>query len=193
MGGETVPDGADDAAVAALAQLPNLEVLHLTARAITDAALAPFAKAVNLRELTLDRCPKVTEAALANLPVGLQRLSLRNLAAGDDAAKLLAERLPGLQALDLTAWQNLTDTGVLAVLAARELTSLRLLSCNKLTGALAGELLKETSLERLEVPGTVADAETAKALEAMPKMKAFRVSGRTTAAGAVILDRRGAR
>ena len=62
LGGRSI----DDAAVKAIAAIPNLESLHLIGPSLTDASLESVANMTNLRSFYLDDC-NLSEAAWTHL------------------------------------------------------------------------------------------------------------------------------
>jgi hypothetical protein len=106
---------ADDAA--AVAALPRLETLQLSAVGI-DGLLPPFATTPGLRELRLDNgdATDVGVAALAGHP-SLQRLDLRGTGVTDAVCATLAT-MPRLAYVDVCA-TAVSDAAIAALLAAR--------------------------------------------------------------------------
>ncbi|MGE3354945.1 MAG: hypothetical protein AB7O84_24675, partial [Planctomycetota bacterium] len=136
----------DDAAVGALAQLPELRELVLGGAALGDRGLAALAALPKLRALALVECPLVTGAGLgafAGHP--LERLVLADCH-GFDARGLSA--LAGLRAL-----RELTVAGARGGFDLRPLASLPALDAVRLLGAVdaadLGALCELPGLRRL--------------------------------------------
>jgi uridylate kinase len=91
------PEKVDDAALAAVAKLPRVSKLFLTATAVTDSGLETIGTMTDLVALKLDGT-QVTDAGLVHLKSlsKLRTLEVRSTGVTDAGAAELREHLPGL-------------------------------------------------------------------------------------------------
>jgi hypothetical protein len=127
-------DGTEftDTLAGALGSLPRLRSLRIHAPAdLSDAGVASLTRATGLKEMWLDRCARVTDAAMPHIArlTAMDSLHLSGTGITDAGARYLAG-LPGLCELTL---RNTAITP-LALPALKPLTGLRILDCSNCHG-----------------------------------------------------------
>jgi tRNA A-37 threonylcarbamoyl transferase component Bud32/Leucine-rich repeat (LRR) protein len=149
--------GIDDAALAKLSELPQLESLFLTNTAISDAALARVAACKSLQELGLSGT-KITPAGLSSLaPLPkLARLYVAKTTLGSEGLRQLGD-LTGLTHLSLLGVQ-LSDDDLAPLKRLNQLEWLDV-SGTPLTDAALTHLARLAKLREINVTGTaISDA-----------------------------------
>ncbi|HZN40446.1 MAG TPA: hypothetical protein VFD82_16695 [Planctomycetota bacterium] len=132
-GGEAPPEpmaedgiGITDDVVAAIAAMPLETLLLGGSESLTDAIGGPIAKMTTLRCLDVSNLPSVTGVLLAKIPDGLEALALDQNPQFDGEALLRLPPLASLRELGLSGIAGLDRATLEALLANKQLTSLRL-------------------------------------------------------------------
>mmetsp|Transcript_13442 Transcript_13442/g.40656 ORF Transcript_13442/g.40656 Transcript_13442/m.40656 type:complete len:592 (+) Transcript_13442:190-1965(+) len=117
---------ANNRAMGELAALTRLQRLGLAGTSIKDAGLALLTPLAALRDLSLDRCHRITDAGLVHLAgaTALEELTVAFTGVGDGALQHLSG-LTALQTLDLDSC-SASDQGLRHLGALRELRVLNL-------------------------------------------------------------------
>lgn len=118
--------GITDAIVAALAAMPLETLLLGGSESLTDAIGEPLSKMTTLRALDLSDLPKVTGALLARIPDGLESLALDQDHQLDASSFAHLPPLATLKVLGLSGVNKVDGTTLKALLANKQLTTLRL-------------------------------------------------------------------
>jgi len=153
-----------DTALALLAlQCPRLERINVRQCPVTEEGLISFARACHsLRDVKLRDCGNaVTNAVVAALAqssgVSLRRLNLRGCRFVDDSALFeLARHAPQLEVLDLTYAIDISDNGVVSLVAGCPYLRVFILdSCFRVTDAIVGAIAEHSaaSLQVLSLSG----------------------------------------
>jgi hypothetical protein len=124
----SIGKGPDDARLALLAKLPNLDTLQTNIAQITDDGIQPLAKLTSLRNLKFFHPGKAFSGAglahLAKLP-NLDRLTVAGSLEFNDAGMAAVAELSGLK--EFRTWHaGATNDGVKKLKALKKLTSLHL-------------------------------------------------------------------
>jgi serine/threonine protein kinase/Leucine-rich repeat (LRR) protein len=177
-----VRDGRfDDAALAHLADSPDLKILQLLDTSVTDAGLHVLTTMPALEELLLGtqnperRATRITDEVLTSISQipKLRKLNLSSCAITDECLETLAN-LDGLRELSLRHC-GLTDSGV------EHLSDLKLqtlhLQGNTITDASAQAISEIKTLESLTLKGTEAGDTTFRQLCSLPRLHLLDMEG----------------
>jgi len=142
--------GVDDEALAGIARAPLLRRLDVQGGHFTPAGLAHLGACSRLEELDLSGASDAGSAFVADLPKSLRVLAV----CGDytDAlCRAVAEHLPALERIDVSACYKVTDLGIGVLAAMPQLRTLDMRQMYGLTRAVVPQLEKATQLLSLDV------------------------------------------
>lgn len=123
-----MPEDVTDADVAQLATIGSLEYLRLTSDNITDASLASIAHMVQLDNLSVAGCRKLTDRGISKLaPLSqLKALNIGYCYNLTNASMATIGQLASLEALSVYSCPELTDSGFARLTGLKKLRSLRI-------------------------------------------------------------------
>jgi hypothetical protein len=116
---------ATDAAVSSLRTVTSVETLDLSAAPISDAAMDGVAAMRGLKELTLHRCPNLTDYGLTKLVTlrGLLKLDVGHTRLTDAGFRTLSQKLPEMDEINAAA-AGMSDGGLAGLENMRKITRL---------------------------------------------------------------------
>ena len=176
----TAPAGLTDAAMAEIARMPSLRILHVSRDQLTDEGLRSLGKLTSLEGLDLYGNPGITDEGLS----ALRSLhSLRHLRLG--AASRLTDRamthlaaLPSLKTLRLDA-RPITDEGLRHLSASRSLERLDLHGQERITGRGVARLGNLRQLKALDISSAAFTEADLAAIAAMANLEHLVLPRRT--------------
>lgn len=123
-----------NAGIPELTKLPHLKNLHISETSLDDGCTAALAKMTGLEDLTL-RDTRVSDKGVANLVrlKNLRMLQLNRTDITDNGVKLIAENLPGLEALHLRGNEGISDKSLQYVEKLKHLRLFTLSGCQNVT------------------------------------------------------------
>lgn len=163
-----------DEGVEQLADNQSLQNLLIQDFMITSLSGEHLARLSNLKQLEVFRCQAMTgEGIVALQGLGLERLTLRDLPAVDDAGLEVLTDLPKLKRLYLHELEAVTDYGLANLSHLSSLEVLDIWSVPQLSDATVDVIAELPNLKELTLRATaITDASVAK-LTALPKLKSL--------------------
>jgi Leucine-rich repeat (LRR) protein len=182
--------GITDEVVAAIAALPLETLLLGGCESLTDAIAGPIAKLSTLRNLDVSNLPNVTGALLATLPGELEALALDDNPQFDTEALRRLPPLANVREIGLAVFGGLDRATLEALLANKQLTSLRLgrgafHSSSRpalLRGADLAVLATQKQLRSLVLGSTLVDKQSTTIVAALPQLTELDLSRGSLAA-----------
>jgi Leucine-rich repeat (LRR) protein len=162
----------DDDGIKALTAAKNLDTLDLQDCSISDASGNEFKKIPKLSNLIIYRCTNFGSSGLLALQgKPLERLTLRDLPAIDDAGLIAFRELSTLKRIYLQELNSVSDSGMRNLIYLKELEVCEIKNTPTISDKTINSISRLSNLKTLSIIGTQITDESIDLLLLLPKLK----------------------